>query len=204
MNLFKLGSNDFKNICLTTNFLKTRYKYFLYRTNYCLNFTKFASAKRLFGLKLRLMKNIKIKVKDFDALSLSELYELLKLRSEVFVVEQNCVYQDIDGKDQKSKHLMLFEADRLAAYCRLLPPGLSFSECSIGRVISAPEFRGKGYGQLLMQAAIEQMNTLFPQQNIRIGAQAYLQKFYESFGFKQDSDIYLEDGIPHMEMIKSY
>lgn len=139
--------------------------------------------------------------KSFNELTTRELYSILQLRNEVFVVEQNCAYQDVDNKDLKSFHLMAFWGDTLAAYCRILPPGLSFNEASIGRVITAPSHRGKGVGIHLIEKAIEEAHHAFGGQSIKIGAQLYLKKFYEGFGFAQTSDVYLEDGIEHIEML---
>lgn len=138
--------------------------------------------------------------KAFDDLTPHELYEIMRLRNEVFVLEQLCVYQDADNKDQKSHHLMIKDNDKLIAYARLLPPGVSYPEMSIGRVISSPEYRRKGAGRLLMQKAIEGCHELFGEGPIRIGAQLYLTKFYESFGFVRSGDVYLEDNIEHVEM----
>ncbi len=139
--------------------------------------------------------------KSFDQLHTTELYSILQLRNEVFVVEQNCVYQDIDNKDLKSFHLMAFDADVLAAYSRILPPGVSFEEASIGRVITAPSHRGNGIGVTLLEKGIKAAIATFKVNKIRIGAQLYLKKFYESFGFEQTSEIYLEDGIEHIDML---
>lgn len=140
--------------------------------------------------------------KSFDNLTPRELYEIMRLRNEVFVLEQLCVYQDADNKDQESHHLMIKDNDKLIAYARLLPPGLAFEQMSIGRVISAPDYRKKGAGKLLMQKAIEGCHELFGEGPICIGAQLYLKKFYESFGFVQTGDVYLEDNIEHIEMEK--
>jgi len=140
------------------------------------------------------------KYKAFHELAPAELYAAMQLRNEVFVVEQNCVYQDADNKDQQSFHLMGWDADKLAAYCRILPPGLAFSTASIGRVISSPAYRKTGCGRRLMQHAIEKTINEFDCSIITIGAQLYLRKFYESLGFQQTSDTYLEDNIPHIEM----
>jgi len=140
-------------------------------------------------------------IKDFEKLTINELYAILRLRSEVFVVEQNCVYPDLDNKDQKSLHLMAWEGENLAAYCRILPEGVSFPEASIGRVITSPEYRGKGIGVTLMSNAIAHTLAHYQTNQIRIGAQLYLKKFYEGFGFLQTSEIYLEDGIEHIEML---
>lgn len=139
--------------------------------------------------------------KTFDELTTRELYTILQLRNEVFVVEQNCVYPDIDNKDYASFHLMAFAGDVLAAYSRILPPGVSFEEASIGRVITAPNYRGKGVGVVLLEKAIKEAKTTFAVDNIKIGAQLYLKRFYESFGFVETSEVYLEDGIEHIDML---
>ncbi len=139
--------------------------------------------------------------KSFDQLSVKELYGILQLRIEVFVVEQNCVFQDADDKDQVSWHFMGWENDRLAAYTRLVPAGISFNECSIGRVVTCPKMRKSGLGKELMQRSIEMINQLWNKPPVRIGAQLYLKRFYESFGFQQCSEIYIEDNIEHISMI---
>lgn len=139
--------------------------------------------------------------KKFSELTPCELYALLKLRSEVFVVEQNCVYLDIDGKDPKVYHLMCWEGDELLACTRLLPAGVSYEEGSIGRVATAYKIRRFGLGRELMQRSIAGCYQLFGQATIRIGAQLYLKRFYESFNFVQASQVYLEDGIEHIEML---
>lgn len=141
--------------------------------------------------------------KEFNDLSTHELYNILQLRTEIFVVEQNCVFQDMDGKDQFAYHLMCFENDMLIAYTRLLPAGSSYKECSIGRVVTKKINRGTGIGKELMTISIEYSFRLFGKSPIRIGAQLYLEKFYSAFGFKKVSDIYIEDGIPHIEMVLS-
>jgi ElaA protein len=141
-------------------------------------------------------------IKYFNELTVTELYSILRLRSEVFVVEQNCVYQDIDNKDMKCYHLMLFKDNELAAYARLVPPGLSFNEMSIGRVVSNPRYRGTGAGRILMKLAIEKCQQVFGEGAIQIGAQAYLLNFYSSLGFIAVSPPYDEDGIPHIDMIR--
>ncbi|MGB8192310.1 MAG: GNAT family N-acetyltransferase [Chitinophagaceae bacterium] len=141
------------------------------------------------------------KCKTFDELSAQELYAILQLRSEVFVVEQNCVYLDMDDKDQDSYHFCGWNGDDLFVYTRLVPAGISYDEPSIGRVVTSPKSRGTGAGKELMKRSIEQLHTLWGKLPIRIGAQAYLQNFYESLGFVQTSDIYIEDGIAHMEML---
>ena len=139
----------------------------------------------------------------FDQLSPHALYAIMQLRNEVFVVEQNCVYQDADNKDPFCHHLTLWDDKKLVAYARLLPKGLSYEQMSIGRIISSPAYRGTGAGRSLVTKAIEMSQELFGNGPIRIGAQLYLKKFYESFGFVQTSDLYLEDNIEHIEMIRS-
>jgi len=141
--------------------------------------------------------------KKFDDLTPHELYAILQLRSEVFVVEQQCVFQDIDDKDQPSYHVMGREGASLLAYTRLVPPGISYTEPSVGRVVTSPRARKSGLGRELMLYSIEQCRALFGQHPIRIGAQLYLKKFYGSLGFRPEGDIYLEDGIQHVEMLLS-
>ncbi|MCS7012030.1 MAG: GNAT family N-acetyltransferase [Chloroherpetonaceae bacterium] len=143
-------------------------------------------------------------LKPFSALSLSELYAALKARQQVFVVEQHCAYLDLDDCDQMSHHLFGFdEAHQLAAYCRLVPPCIKFTEPSIGRVLTLPSVRGKGYGKALMHTAISHIQQLYPRQPIRIGAQLYLERFYNTFGFVRASLPYDEDGIAHIEMLRA-
>ena len=149
------------------------------------------------------MEKIDWSLKKFHELSALEMYEILKLRSEVFVVEQNCVFLDMDDRDQMAHHLQGRINGQLAAVVRILPPGLAYEEPSIGRVVSSPLFRRKGVGIELMRKAIEETISLYGQVNIKIGAQLYLKKFYESFGFVQCSDTYLEDDIPHIKMIRN-
>ena len=140
-------------------------------------------------------------LKKFEELTPHELYTIIQLRNEVFVVQQNCVYQDADNKDQASYHLMGWEDDKLITYSRIIPPGIAYAEPSIGRVVTSPSVRGNGIGKMLMEESIDQVYKLFDTVSIKIGAQVYLLQFYSSFGFKQTSDIYLEDGIEHIEMI---
>ena len=142
------------------------------------------------------------KIKPFNELSLRELYSLLKLRSIVFVVEQNCVYQDIDGKDEKALHLLGEYNNEIVAYARLFKGGDYFENASIGRVVIHPEARDKKFGHEMMQKAIAGIETYFKETKITISAQLYLQKFYESHGFVKTSDVYLEDDIEHIEMKK--
>lgn len=148
------------------------------------------------------MNEIKWACKFFDDLTLRELYAVQRLRNEVFVVEQQCPYQDADKKDFYSWHYMGTLDGELVAYTRLLPKGVSFEEASIGRVITSPLVRGTGIGKELVEKSIHQLFELFGEQPIHIGAQLYLKKFYESFGFKEIGAVYLEDGIEHIEMIR--
>ena len=137
----------------------------------------------------------------FDELSTKELYEILQLRSEVFVVEQNCVFLDMDDKDQKCWHVCGWQDQKLVAYTRLVPPGTAYEQPSIGRVTTSAAVRRTGLGKELMEISIEKTFSIFGKQPIKIGAQLYLKKFYESLGFRQSSEVYLEDGIEHIEMI---
>jgi len=146
------------------------------------------------------MEIIKWQIKRFKELSLIELYEILQLRSEVFVVEQNCVYQDIDGKDEKAIHLLGVFEKKIVAYARLFKPSDYFENASIGRVVIQPNYRDKKWGHQLMQNAIDVIKTHFNETKITISAQLYLKKFYETNGFVQTSEMYLEDDIPHIEM----
>ena len=140
--------------------------------------------------------------KKFEDLTPYQLYAILQLRNEVFVVEQNCVFQDADDKDQDSHHLMGFLNNKLVAYTRLVPPGVIYPEMSIGRVITAASVRRMGAGKELMKQSIDYCYRLFDKGPIRIGAQLYLKNFYQSFGFQQISEVYLEDGIEHIYMRK--
>ena len=140
--------------------------------------------------------------RKFEDLSISELYRLLQLRQEVFVVEQNCPYLDADGKDFLSQHVMGYAGEELVAYCRLVQPGVSYQEVSIGRVISATKYRGRKLGKSLMEYALYEIQKRYGPVPVRIGAQAYLKRFYESFGFQDLNEPYMEDGIPHLIMLK--
>lgn len=140
-------------------------------------------------------------IKTFNKLTADELYAIMQLRNEVFVVEQNCVYQDADNKDRDALHFCGWFEHKLVAYTRILPPGLAFTEASIGRVVTSPSYRRTGFGRVLMKKSIEHTFNAFNCSGIRIGAQVYLRAFYSSLGFIPESEIYLEDGIPHIEMI---
>ncbi|MCT4661218.1 MAG: GNAT family N-acetyltransferase [Tissierellales bacterium] len=142
------------------------------------------------------------KIKKIDEISSIELYKILKARNEVFVVEQDCVYQDCDDKDLKSYHLFLEEEEKVIAYLRILPRGLSYDEISIGRVLVIKESRGRGLAQKMIVEAIKFIENELNETKIKISAQAYLEKFYKQHGFITVSDVYLEDGIPHIEMIR--
>lgn len=140
--------------------------------------------------------------RSFKDLSNDTLYKILQLRAAVFVVEQNCAYQDIDDKDRKAIHLWAEdEAGNIQAYCRLLPEGISYNEPSIGRVLTSESSRGTGLGRLMMEKAIAFITHEWQSPTTRISAQLYLKVFYESLGFQQIGDSYLEDNIPHIEML---
>ena len=139
----------------------------------------------------------------FDDLSTRELHDILQARAEVFVVEQRCAFQDVDGADPASWHLMGRSPDgRLAAYCRLVPPGAKFAEPSIGRVITLGAARGTGSGRELMRQAIAHTDKLWPGRALRIGAQRHMERFYGAFGCETVSEPYDEDGIMHVEMLR--
>tara|TARA_R110002072_G_scaffold29139_11_gene92694 strand:- start:544 stop:984 length:441 start_codon:yes stop_codon:yes gene_type:complete len=140
--------------------------------------------------------------KTFQELTTSELYQILQLRSEVFVVEQDCVYQDIDFKDQKALHVIGFKEDKIVAYTRIFKPGDYFENASIGRVVVAAKERKFGYGHLIMKASVSAIKNNFKVDEITISAQKYLKIFYETHQFKQIGAEYLEDGIPHIRMDK--
>ncbi|MEO6686712.1 MAG: GNAT family N-acetyltransferase [Dyadobacter sp.] len=140
--------------------------------------------------------------KSFDTLSNQELYALLRLRNEVFIVEQNCIFPDLDGKDQICHHLLGTENGVLMAYSRIVPPGISYECPSIGRVLVSPLGRGKMFGIELMEKSIACLEEIYGKSKIMIGAQLYLKKFYGSFKFEQSGDIYEEDGIDHIEMTR--
>lgn len=142
----------------------------------------------------------------FSELSADQLYEILRVRQKVFTVEQDCAYQDADGKDRYARHLAAWRANtdspQLLAYLRVVIPGVKYAEPSIGRVLTAKSARGTGLGRELMRRAIAHTQAEFPGRAIRISAQEYLQRFYREFGFEQVSEPYDEDGIPHIEMLR--
>lgn len=143
--------------------------------------------------------NIKWKLKKFDELTNQELYKILQLRSEVFVVEQDCVYQDIDDKDQLAYHLFLEDNNSIVAVLRILPENVSFNEMAIGRVIVKKTYRGQGLSKVMMKKAIKFITDNLGKNEIKLSGQAYLTNFYLSLGFEKVSDSYLEDGIEHFE-----
>ena len=142
-------------------------------------------------------------IKAFDQLSLQELYTILTLRTNVFVIEQACPYPEVDGKDPNCLHLLGTINGELVAYLRILPAGLRYDKVSIGRVVIKPSHRGKGLGRLMMEQAIHCITNEWKESQIKIGAQAYLEKFYQSLGFEPVSEVYLEDDIPHLDMLYS-
>lgn len=146
--------------------------------------------------------------RTFSELSNTELYRLLVLRQQVFILEQSCLYPDLDGKDLNALHILGYgspsdDTEELVAYSRILSPGVRFEEVSIGRVVTAQGQRKKSVGRELMRFSLSQCESLFPQQSIRISAQAHLEAFYAEFGFDVASSLYDEDGIPHIEMLRS-
>ena len=142
-------------------------------------------------------------IKKFEALTINELYAILKLRSEVFVVEQDCVYQDLDDKDKKALHVIGWFDNTIVAYTRVFDINLYFDEASIGRVVVNQKYRSKGFGKDIMEASIIAIKSYYNQNKIKISAQTYLIKFYNELGFKEQGKPYLEDGIPHSVMIKN-
>ena len=143
-----------------------------------------------------------IEVKSFRELSVRELYDALQLRSAVFVVEQACIYQDMDGKDINALHVLGSEGGTLLAYTRILAPGVYFKEASIGRVAVRTSARGKGLGKEIMKASILAAEQHFGKEGITLSAQSYLRKFYRELGFLEIGEEYLEDGIPHIRMVR--
>ncbi len=146
------------------------------------------------------MSDYRWQLVPFEKLSIGELYESMQLRQQVFVVEQNCIYQDLDGLDQASIHLLCWQGDELLAGLRCVPPGLCYDESSLGRIVVSPSARGRELGRELVNRGIAHNLEAWPDSDIRIGAQAYLQAFYESLGFIADGEPYDEDGISHIYM----
>ena len=147
---------------------------------------------------------MKIVIKRFNQLSTDELYDILKLRCDVFVVEQTCVYPDLDEKDRHPQTLHVIgvnDEGQLMAYSRILPPNVSYAQASFGRVVVSPLYRNLGLARKIVQISIDEAHQYWPQQDIQIGAQEYLLPFYQTMGFEINSDMYLEDGIPHRDML---
>ena len=142
-------------------------------------------------------------LRPFERLTAGELYIVLRLRSRVFVVEQNCLYLDMDDRDQAAFHLLGMRDDSLVAYARLFAPGAYYQESAIGRILTAPEARGTGIGRLLVNESLEIARRLYGDGPVRIGAQRHLERFYEGLGFRVAGEPYVEDGIPHVEMVCS-
>ncbi len=141
-------------------------------------------------------------IKQFDELSLIEFHDIVALRISVFVVEQNCPYQELDGKDKMSFHLFVKEGDSIVGTARILPPGLSYPEIAIGRVVSSIDKRDCGLGHLIMEESLKFISNHWKDpQNVKLSAQSHLKKYYEKHGFTSTGKEYLEDGIPHTEMI---
>lgn len=144
----------------------------------------------------------RIVCKSFERLTVYELYDSLRLRNEVFMLEQNCLEPDLDNMDQHCHHLLLYRGDDLAGYARLFAPGLHFPEMSLGRVVSSPNARGIGVGKQVMEAAMKELYRLYGDGPIRIAAQTYARVFYEKLGFATDGEKYMLDGIEHIDMVR--
>lgn len=140
-------------------------------------------------------------LKKFKELKVEEIYKILEIRNEVFIVEQKCAYQDCDGKDENAYHLYLQDNDKIIAYLRILKKGVSYDEISIGRVLVHKNYRGKGIAREMMLKAINFIELNLNEKEIKIQAQSYLVNFYKSLGFKETSNEYLEDNIPHIDML---
>lgn len=145
---------------------------------------------------------LSISIYNFNDLTIHQLYDVLQLRSEVFVVEQDCVYQDIDGKDQKALHVLGYKNKKLVAYTRIFKAGDYFNEASIGRVVVVENERQHKYGYDIMNASIDAIKTKFNTTKIILSAQVYLKRFYNNLGFNEVGEEYLEDGIPHIKMLR--
>lgn len=145
---------------------------------------------------------LEISVKTFDELNIAELYHLLQLRSEIFVVEQDCVYQDLDGKDQEALHIIGTKNNQIVAYTRIFKAGDYMDQASIGRVVVKDGERKYGYGLAIMKASIKAVKEKFNETSITLSAQTYLKRFYNSMGFQEVGEEYLEDGISHVMMVR--
>lgn len=148
------------------------------------------------------MKKLDWRCKTFEQLKAKELYQILKARQDVFVIEQQCIYPDMDGVDSQVLHLAAWKGDKMVACSRLLPPNITYKQVSIGRILVVDSERGTGIAKALTERSITECEERFGKQPIKIGAQSYLEKFYASFGFVKISEEYLEDGIPHIDMLR--
>ena len=137
---------------------------------------------------------------NFDTISKEELYDVLSLRQRVFIIEQDCFYEDLDYSDQVANHLLLYKDNKLIGYSRVFPPGIKYDAASIGRIVTDSDYREKGYGRIITQESIRFLKNNFPRSDIAISAQYRLVNFYEDLGFKKEGDVYLEDNIDHIKM----
>ena len=138
---------------------------------------------------------------DYESISKEQLYDVLSLRQKVFIIEQDCFYEDLDYSDQLANHLLLYKNDRLVGYSRVFPPGIKYNNASIGRIVTDFEYRGKGYGKSITHESIQFIKKNFPESDITISAQYRLVDFYENLGFENVGSIYLEDNIEHIKMV---
>ena len=137
---------------------------------------------------------------NFDTISKEELYDVLSLRQRVFIIEQDCFYEDLDYSDQDANHLLLYKDNKLIGYSRVFPPGIKYDAAAIGRIVTDIDYRGKGYGRSITLESIQFLKNNFPGSDITISAQYRLVNFYEDLGFKREDDVYLEDDIEHIKM----
>ena len=137
---------------------------------------------------------------DFNSISKVELYDVLSLRQRVFIIEQDCFYEDLDYSDQDANHLLLYKDDKLIGYSRVFPPGIKYDAASIGRIVTDLDYRGKGYGKSITHESIQFLKNNFPESDITISAQYRLVDFYENLGFETEGNVYLEDDIEHIKM----
>ena len=138
--------------------------------------------------------------RNFNSISKDELYDVLSLRQRVFIIEQDCFYEDLDYSDQDANHLLLYKDNKLIAYSRVFPPGIKYDAASIGRIVTDLDYRGKGYGKIITQESIQFLKNNFPESDISISAQYRLVDFYENLGFEREGNVYLEDDIDHIKM----
>ena len=138
---------------------------------------------------------------DFESISKEELYDVLSLRQKVFIIEQDCFYEDLDYSDQDANHLLLYRNDKLVGYSRVFPPGIKYKTASIGRIVTDQEYRGKGFGKSITHESIQFIKNHFPESDITISAQYRLINFYTDLGFEKEGSVYLEDDIDHIKMV---